>query len=166
VKYALVVLYGLCVVAANWLILHFGLVPVGFGLMAPAGVYAAACTLVLRDLVQRTWGKWVSLAVIVPAAGITALMSPQLALASGTAFVLAELLDFAVYTPLAKKIGRAVLASVAAGAVLDSVVFLQLAHIPLGVALPGLLLGKVYVAIVASLALHATRARVPQRQAA
>ena len=47
---------------ANWMIAHVGLaipggahvLPVGFGLVAPSGTYAAALTLVIRDLVQRT----------------------------------------------------------------------------------------------------------------
>lgn len=35
------------ILAANWLIATFGLVPVGFGLMAPAGVFAAGLALLL-----------------------------------------------------------------------------------------------------------------------
>jgi uncharacterized PurR-regulated membrane protein YhhQ (DUF165 family) len=150
-------LYGLSVVGANFMILHVGQVipggthvlPVGFGLVAPSGVYLAAFVLVLRDLVQRTSGRLGGLAIIIPGIGITALMDPRIALASGTAFALGELLDFAVYTPLSRRLSLALLASCAAGAVLDSFLFLLIAGIPLQIALPGTLLGKGWVALLA-----------------
>jgi uncharacterized PurR-regulated membrane protein YhhQ (DUF165 family) len=153
----LAALYGLAVVAANWMILHVGtpipgstrVLPVGFGLYAPSGTYLAAAVLVFRDLVQRSSGRRVGLGVIVVGIGLTAVMNPRLAFASGTAFGLGELLDFAVYTPLRRRLGLALLASCAAGAVLDSLVFLSLAGIPLAIALPGQIVGKVYVAALA-----------------
>jgi len=37
------------IVLANWLIRHYGFVPVGFGLTAPAGTYAAGLVFVARD---------------------------------------------------------------------------------------------------------------------
>jgi len=43
--------YILTIFAANWAITQFGLVPVGFGLLAPAGVYFAGLAFTLRDLV-------------------------------------------------------------------------------------------------------------------
>jgi uncharacterized PurR-regulated membrane protein YhhQ (DUF165 family) len=45
------------VLLANWLIDNIGVVPVGFGMTAPAGVYALAPALLLRDLVQWMLGK-------------------------------------------------------------------------------------------------------------
>lgn len=143
--------YALAVLLANLMILHVGrpvpgsdthLLPVGFGLAAPSGVYAAALVLVLRDLLQRAAGRAWSLAVIVPGVAITATMSPQLALASGTAFAISELADFAVYTPLQRRgLALAILASATVGNVIDSTVFLALAGIPLALAWPGLVLG-------------------------
>lgn len=43
--------------AANWLIDNYGVVSVGFGLMAPAGVFMVGVAFTLRDLLQRTLGE-------------------------------------------------------------------------------------------------------------
>ena len=153
-------LYALSVVAANWLIRNWGpvslpdgthLAPVGFGLFAPSGAYAAGVTFIARDLVQRTTGRAWSLAIIVPGVLVTALMSPRLAIASGSAFLLSELVDFAVFTPLQRQgLVLAVLVSGVIASAVDSVFFLQLAGIPMSAALSGLLLAKLWVQVVAT----------------
>jgi uncharacterized PurR-regulated membrane protein YhhQ (DUF165 family) len=59
------------------------------------------------------------------------LSTPQLALASGVAFLVSELADMAVYTPLRRKgWARAVAASNAVGATVDTLLFLTLAGFP------------------------------------
>jgi uncharacterized PurR-regulated membrane protein YhhQ (DUF165 family) len=134
----------LAIAAANWLTAHYGLVSVGFGLTATAGTYAAGAALLLRDVVQDTAGaRWV-LAGIATGAVLTAVMSPALAIASTVAFLLAELLDMAVYTPLRDRgWARAALASGIAGAVVDTYAFLALAGFPItGHAVAGQLVGK------------------------
>ncbi len=50
--------YVAAIVGANWAITRFGIVPVGFGLMAPAGVFFAGLCFEFRDLVQDTLGRW------------------------------------------------------------------------------------------------------------
>ena len=75
------------IVAANWAVRRFGVVQVGFGLRAPAAVYFVGLAFTLRDLVQNILGRWVSLAAIVVGALVSAAVSPQLALASGLAFL-------------------------------------------------------------------------------
>lgn len=121
--------YILSIVAANLAIIHVGLVPVGFGLLAPAGVYFAGLSFWLRDMVQEEVGKLQAVTAIgVGAAGSLVLTSADLAIASGAAFLLSELLDMAVYTPLARRHWMgAVVASNVAGSVVDSAVFLWLA---------------------------------------
>lgn len=117
-----------CIVGANWALTRFGVVPVGFGLMAPAGVYFAGLSFGLRDAVQELGGRAWTVGLIVVGAGLSALIDPTFAVASGCAFLLAELADFAVYTPLRERqwIG-AVVASNAVGSVVDSAVFLWIA---------------------------------------
>jgi cadmium resistance protein CadD (predicted permease) len=39
IGYSAAVAFVLTIIAANWLVSHFGIVPVGLGLMAPAGVF-------------------------------------------------------------------------------------------------------------------------------
>src|SRR5215216_5729587 len=123
-----VVLYVATIYAANWAITAFGVVPVGFGLVAPAGVYFAGLAFTLRDLTQESLGRAWTVAAIVVGALLSALVSPQFAIASGAAFLLSELADFAVYTPLRERnwLGAVVLSNVV-GLVVDSALFLQLA---------------------------------------
>lgn len=124
--------YILAIVTANWLTTRYGLVHVAPGLVTTAGTYAAGTALLLRDVVQDTAGwRWV-LAGIAAGAVLTAVTSPALALASATAFLLAELLDMAVYTPLRERgWARAALLSGIAGAVVDTYAFLTLAGFPI-----------------------------------
>jgi uncharacterized PurR-regulated membrane protein YhhQ (DUF165 family) len=85
--------------------------------------------LVLRDLVQRRLGLAWSLAAIAGGAVIWALVAPaSLVLASAVAFLLSELADLGVYTPLQRRrLVLAVFASAIVGLVVDSAVFLYLA---------------------------------------
>lgn len=136
--------YIAAIVAANWLTTRYGLIPMGFGLTATAGTYAAGLALLLRDVVQDVCGwRWV-LAGIAAGAILTAATSPALALASAVAFLLAELLDMAVYTPLRERGWvRAALLSGIAGAAVDTYAFLALAGFPVTAqSVGGQLVGK------------------------
>ena len=167
------VLYGASIVAANWLIQHVGrvvlpggmhLVPVGFGLLAPSGAYAAGVTFVARDVVQRTRGRRWALGAITAGTVVSVLVSPRLALASGSSFFFSELADFGVYTPLQRRyFVLAVFASGVVGSAVDSVLFLSIAAIPLAAALPGLLLAKLWVQLLALPAAAWLRGRIPER---
>jgi uncharacterized PurR-regulated membrane protein YhhQ (DUF165 family) len=125
---ALLAAYIGTIFAANWALARFGVVPIGFGLAAPAGVFFAGLAFGLRDGVQETLGRrWTLLAIAVGAA-LSALVSRQFALASGVAFLLSETADMAVYTPLRRRHWAwAVIASNLAGDVVDSFLFLMLA---------------------------------------
>ena len=131
-------LYIACIPAANWTIQHIGtvcppdgpcLIPVAPGIMAPSGVMLIGLALVLRDLVQRRLGTSYGLLAVLVGTVISALLAPPaLVLASAVAFLLSELADFAVYTPLqARGFVKAVLISSVVGLVADSIVFLWLA---------------------------------------
>jgi hypothetical protein len=84
-------------------------------------------TLCLRDWVQATWGRTVSVGAIVVGAGISALVSPEVALASGVAFLASELADQGVWTVLARRPAIAVAASGLVGAAVDTTTFLLVA---------------------------------------
>lgn len=165
------VAYGLSIVAANWLIRNVGavelpdgthLAPVGFGLLAPSGAYAAGVTFVARDVVQRVLGRRAAVAAIGVGTALSALVDPRLALASGLAFFFSESADLAVYTPLqARSFVLAVVASGVVGSVVDSLIFLSVAGIPLGAALAGLLLAKVWVQLLAAPVAYWMRDRLP-----
>lgn len=154
----LIASYAGTIVAANWAIQTFGLVPVGFGLLAPAGVYFAGLAFTLRDLIHERTGRWAVLGCIGAGAAISSLISPTFALASGTAFLLSELADFAVYEPLRERRWlAAVLASNAVGLVVDSALFLWLAFGSLDF-LAGQVVGKAWMTLLAILLLGEVRA--------
>jgi len=151
--------FALCIPAANWLIGHVGtfcvpegpcLIPVAPGTTAPSGVLMIGLALVLRDLVQRRLGLGWAFGAVLAGAGLSAFLAPPaLVLASATAFLLSELADLAVYTPLARRgLVRAVALSGMAGLVVDSVVFLWLAFGSLDF-LAGQVIGKAWMVLLA-----------------
>lgn len=156
---ALIAAFAATIPAANWLIGNVGtvcvpdepcLVPVGFGLMAPSGVLLVGAALVLRDMVHEAGGaKAAFLAIALGAVLSWFVAPPALVVASVVAFVLAELADLFVYTPLReKRLGLAVLASGAVGAVVDSAVFLLLAFGSLD-HIEGNIVGKLWMSLAA-----------------
>ncbi len=153
------VLFCLTIPAANWMIGNVGtvcsangpcLIPVAPNLMAPSGVLMIGAALVLRDLVQRRLGVEFGVAAIIAGAGISAAIAPPaLVVASTAAFLLSELADFAVYTPLARRrLVTAVVASSMVGLVIDSIVFLWLAFGSLEF-LAGQVIGKSWMVLFA-----------------
>jgi queuosine precursor transporter len=165
-----------CIPLANWMIGTVGtvcaaphgpcLVPVapwgpdGHPLMAPSGVLMIGLALVLRDMVQRRLGRGIALAAIVAGAALSgAVAPPQLVFASFTAFLLSELADFAVYTPLQSRgLVLAVLASSVVGLLADSVLFLWLAFGSLEF-LAGQIVGKLLMVLLALPFIHWIRRR-------
>jgi uncharacterized PurR-regulated membrane protein YhhQ (DUF165 family) len=158
--------YITTIFAANWAIQTFGIVPVGFGLMAPAGVYFVGLAFTFRDLAHEAVGRqWIMVAIVVGAA-LSAFVSPQFALASGVAFLASELADLAVYTPLRQRGWiRAVALSNAVGLVLDSVLFLWLAFGSLDF-LPGQIVGKTWMTLLAIAVLWGYRHALSERRSA
>jgi uncharacterized PurR-regulated membrane protein YhhQ (DUF165 family) len=152
--------YIAVIVLANWAISTFGIVPVGFGLAAPAGVYFAGLAFTLRDLVQEQLGRTWTVVAIVVGAGVSAMISPQFALASGLAFLLSELADFMVYTPLRHRNWLAAVAlSNTVGLLADSALFLGLAFGSMEF-LAGQIAGKLWMTVLAVALLWAWRRRM------
>ena len=152
-------LFTACIPAANWLIQHAGtscvpggpcLIPVAPGIMAPTGVLVVGLAFVFRDLVQRRLGlRWSAGAVVFGAALSALLAPPSLVIASGAAFLLAEMADLLVYTPLQRRrLVLAVAASSFVGLIVDSMVFLLLAFGSLDF-LAGQVIGKAWMVLLA-----------------
>ncbi|MGP4691981.1 VUT family protein [Agrobacterium cavarae] len=151
--------FAACIPLANYMIGHVGtvcvpdgpcLIPVGPGLTAPSGVLLVGLALVLRDLVQRRLGlMWAIGAIIVGAFLSTTFTAPALAVASASAFLMSELVDLLVFTPLQKKgLVKAAFVSSVAGLIVDSVMFLWLAFGSLDF-LAGQVVGKLIMVIAA-----------------
>jgi len=151
--------FAACIPLANWMIGNVGtfcipqgpcVIPVAPGLDAPSGVLMVGAALVLRDLVQRRLGlRWAVAAIIAGATLSAFLAPPALVVASAAAFLISEIADLAVYTPLQRRrLVLAVFASAAVGLVIDSVVFLYLAFGSLDF-LAGQILGKLWMTVLA-----------------
>ncbi len=147
-----------CIPLANWMIGNVGIVcvphgpcllPVAPGLAAPSGVLVVGLALVLRDLVQRRLGRTWTLAAIAAGVALSGLVAPAaLVTASVVAFLLSELADFAVYTPLARRrLVTAVLLSSLVGLCIDSIAFLYLAFGSLDF-LAGQVVGKAWMVLL------------------
>jgi uncharacterized PurR-regulated membrane protein YhhQ (DUF165 family) len=167
--FAFLVGFTLCIPAANWLIGNVGtvcipegpcLIPVAPGVSAPSGVLMIGLALVLRDLVQRRLGLWWAVGAILFGALLSALLAPPaLVVASAVAFLLSEMADLGVYTPLQRRrLMLAVIASSMVGLVVDSIIFLYLAFGSLEF-LWGQVIGKAWMVILALPAIAALRRR-------
>ncbi|NCW92920.1 MAG: redox-regulated ATPase YchF [Actinobacteria bacterium] len=153
--------YVLTIPGANLMLVHVGwavddggprLLPVGFGLMAPSGVFVVGVALWLRDLVQDYYGtRWAAAAIGIGVVLTAVLAAPALAVASACAFAVSELSDFAVYTPLrSRSAWLATVASGVVGGVVDSVTFLFVAFGSLAF-VEGQVVGKVLITCVVAL---------------
>ena len=153
------------IVAANWAIARFGLVPVGFGLSAPAGVFFVGVAFSLRDATQETLGRWPTIVCIVVGAILSTVVAPlRFALASGVTFLISETCDFAIYTPLRERSRILALTLSNTGAlVIDSVIFLLIAFGSLAL-LAGQVLGKLEMTILAVVIVRAFTALHRRRQ--
>lgn len=156
----------LTIPAANWLILNVGtfcipngpcVVPVWpshlwslTAIYCPSGSLMIGVGLVLRDVVQRAYGaQWSLIAVAIGTLIAAMLAPPALVMASALSFALSELADFAVYTPLhRRRFLMAVALSSVIGLIVDSILFLAIAFGSLDL-LPGILLGKLWMVLLA-----------------
>lgn len=168
-SWTLLAAYAATVPLANWMVENVGtvcvpagpcLLPLGFGLMSPSGVLVVGLSFVLRDLVQRRLGTAWGLACILLGTALSALLAPPaLVVASAVSFAVSETVDFAVYTPLARRrFLLAVALSSAAASVIDSAAFLLLAFGSLDY-LAGQVAGK-WVAVLVGTAVVAFARRV------
>ena len=80
--------------------------------------------LVVRDFAQREVGHYVLIAMAIALALTAVAAGPELALASGGAFAIAELVDWALFTFTKYRLSTRVLLSSAIAAPLDTTIFL------------------------------------------
>lgn len=161
----IVLLFLSSIVAANVAVSELAPVSVGFGILAPAGVYLIALTLALRDLVQRFSGPLgLSIAGVGGVLLSFLLADAQVVWASVAAFAVSFAVDTLIFTLGQRKgipLWRLVLISGLISLVPDTYVFCYLAGFPEFI--PGQLLGKAYgtVAYAAVLALSLGRDQKP-----
>ncbi|UQS26018.1 VUT family protein [Amycolatopsis thermalba] len=146
------------IAAANWGSSHVAVV-LG-SLVIPAGVVLAGVLLTARDIVQDTLGSAAVAAAIGGGMAASLMVAPpRLVLASTTAFLVAELVDWWLYTRFRRRSRSAAIAvSNLGGLVLDSAVFVPWAFGSLAL-LPGHLAGKAVATVMALAAAAALTAR-------
>jgi len=149
-----------CVVVANLLVTHVSPIPVGFGLLAPAGVLVAGLAFTIRDLLDRTGGRAWVLAAIAAGTVVSLLMGTGvIAFAAAVAFAVSEMLDWLTYRSLRDRFLVAVAVSGVVGLIIDSLLFCWLAFGDLAF-VPGQIVGKVYALAAAVALLYVVRRRV------
>lgn len=79
---------------------------------------------IARDYAQRAIGHWIFIAMGIALALTLGLSGPALAFASGAAFLISEIADWAVYTYLGRPFSERVLISTLIAAPIDTLAFL------------------------------------------
>lgn len=171
--YVALAIYIACIFAANYFIQHVGHVSFpggphtvtvwpdwlpGATYAAPSGVLWVGVAFTMRDVVQSNLGRvWTVVAILIGAL-LSFWVAPSLAFASGSAFLLGEMLDFLVYTPLAEqgKLIAGVIASNVVGSLVDTILFLWIAFHSLTF-WQGQLIGKTLMIIPGVLVVWALR---------
>lgn len=116
------------VVFINWLFVVVPMVPV-LGTMFPPVMLVVGFVFVFRDFAQREVGHLVILAMIAAGAISYFMSAPVVAIASLSAFLVSEAVDWAVYTFTRKPLAQRVLYSSALSVPVDTFVFLHLVGI-------------------------------------
>ena len=134
------------IILANILVHTFGIVTV-LGLTFPAGAAAIGLTFSARDFVQQRYGKFGCWGWMLVASLLTLAFNQQLALASVSAFCIAELCDWVIYTRTKGSLEKRLVLSNLISTPLDSLVFVLLAF---GPAWPAIL-GQTIIKLLSSL---------------
>ncbi len=123
-RYKFTALYIALIVTVNYAFTVVPLVRLPDGTMWPPVALAVGFVFVFRDFAQREIGHRVLLAMLV-GVGISYLMAnPFIATASAAAFLVSELVDWAVYSFTGRPLSQRILLSSLFGAPVDSTIFL------------------------------------------
>lgn len=118
--------YILSILLANIFVDYFGIVTV-LGLTFPAGVVWVGLCFSFRDFAQRYWGIWKIWIFISIATIITLFMNWQIALASVSAFLISEFVDWLIFTISKRDFIHRIWISNTISTPLDSILFVVLA---------------------------------------
>ncbi|MBL6942515.1 MAG: VUT family protein [Rhodospirillales bacterium] len=122
--YKFTALYIALIVAVNYAFSVVPLVELPDGTMWPPVALAVGFIFVVRDFAQREIGHKVLLAMLVGVVISYFMADPFVATASAAAFLVSELVDWAVYSFTKRPLSQRILFSSLLGAPVDSAVFL------------------------------------------
>lgn len=120
------ILYLLSILLGNYFVIKFGIVQFA-GLTFPAGVVFVGLTFSFRDFVQRQWGDRACWIWMIIATFLTFLLNTQVALASVTAFLVSEGVDWFAFKYLKMSFKKRIYVSNLFSAPLDSLIFVTIA---------------------------------------
>lgn len=132
----LLVLYCMSPVYINWVYMNIGTTVTESGerLLMVTDSFGFDPTLpiigvvfFLRDLVQASGGRYLTAGGILAGTAVSYLVSPEVAIASGLAFLVSETIDMGIYTVLEHRKTAAILVSGVVASLLDSLTFLLVA---------------------------------------
>ncbi len=155
--------YIATIVLANFTLREFGIVDIGLGMSAPAGVFWAGLAFTFRDFTHEALGRKAVFCAIIMGVCISFFLedAQHIAIASGVAFGFSELADMLVYERIREKSWMVSIAvSNTVGSVIDSALFLWIAFGSL-MFIEGLIVGKLVMIlpVMVVLALWKTRSR-------
>jgi uncharacterized PurR-regulated membrane protein YhhQ (DUF165 family) len=135
-RYKFTTLYIALIVFVNYAFTVVSLVKLPDGTMWPPVSLLVGLVFVARDFAQRESGHKVLLAMLVGVVISYFMANPYVATASAAAFLISELVDWAVYTYTKRPLSQRILFSGLLGAPVDSAVFLGLLSLlsPVGIA--------------------------------
>jgi len=133
---ALAIIATCVAVVASNILVNYPVHAFGLGEVLTYGAFTYPFAFLINDLTNRRFGSAQARRVVY--AGFAAaiviswiLATPRRAIASGSAFLFAQLLDIAVFSPLRSRIWwQAPLAAAIAGSILDTFLFFSLAFAP------------------------------------
>ena len=140
-----VFLYLSSIMIANLLVVYFGVVSIG-PLFFPAGAVVVGLTFSIRDFVQQKYGKWGCWKWMFLATVITYFLNQNIAIASVSAFVISELIDWVVFTFSGLSFRKRIMLSNLFSTPVDSFIFVSIAF---GFAWP-IIIGQTIVKFLSS----------------
>jgi queuosine precursor transporter len=133
-KHKWTLVYLLLIPLVNWAFSWTPLFELPDGGMWSPFSLVVGLVLVFRDFAQREIGHYIFVPLLIGVAISYLMAPPEIATASGIAFLVSELVDWAVYSFTRKPLSQRVMISSLAGAPVDSIIYLTGANM----AFPGL----------------------------
>ena len=126
-RVAWAVIYVMSIAFINWLFVVIPPVPVpAFSTVFPPVMLVVGFVFVFRDFCQRAIGHYVFLAMLAGGAVSYVMSAPAVAIASMSAFLISETVDWLIYTVTRKPLSQRILYSSLVSVPIDTVVFLKL----------------------------------------
>tara|TARA_R110002051_G_scaffold320520_3_gene405984 strand:- start:1754 stop:2287 length:534 start_codon:yes stop_codon:yes gene_type:complete len=116
------------IVFANMMLLWFDPLFIA-GSAIPPAIFASGFVFVLRDFAQREIGHFVLIAIVAAAATTFGLAGPEVAIPSSSAFLVAELADWVIYSVTKRPMSQRVVISSLISVPMDTAVFYALLDI-------------------------------------